>query len=487
MITKRRLSFSFFIFSIIIPLFLGYPKFNQNNFFFFDPVSNKPCGETNYWTPFDQSTTCYRFVSITTDDTKEKPSISIMLDHNIGVSNFANYKNVLKTKTKNWTRYKGTVNIIEEAKINKIMKYASKPTKSSSVAPPYKIGHYCSNSNYIIKGKIVNEKGYWTKTSYNVNLIYAIDENGNNILASPSRELGIRPVLEIEKSLLVADSGVIDISSIVKKAEVIKYKHENKQYGGYIYKQLQGFTVTKDKLVYLSSNNNNREKSVLYSYKLNSIHNLYKKEYGTTGHGNGMTYNSKTNKVLVIGPHEYQKVYMYNGDSLLKEKEYPKEAYPQYTAIGYDYNDDLYVGHFSKKLFLADSQNMKKLYEFGVQMFEAGQDLEYYNGYTYYCTTDLSAPSKYQTYSFYKKMDNIIYVYDMNLDKNKNPTKNFGRLVQRLFISGLGELEGISFRGGYVYFGFAPHKLLSYSYVFYKVEYKQLEKEIKKLLSNKKK
>ena len=485
MIDERRLSFSILIFSIIIPLTLGYPQYKLNNFFFFDPVTNNPCNETNYWTPFDQSTTCYRFVSITPDDTEEKSSITIMLDHNIGLSNFTNYKSALKKMTKNWARYNGTVNIITEKKINNLMKYESMPNKTASVPPPYKIGHYCSNSNYMINGKNVNEKGYWTKTSLDESLIYAIDENGKNILAPPSRELGIRPVLQIEKSLLVTDTGVIDISDIVKKAEVIKYKNENLKYDGFIYKQLQGFTVTKDKLVYISANNDNRPKSVLYSYKLNNINNLFKKEYGTTGHGNGMTYNSKSDKVLVIGPYEYSKVYMYNGDSLVKEKEYPKEAYPQYTAIGYDYNDDLYVGHFSKKLFLADSQSMKKLHEFGVQIFEAGQDLEYYNGYTYFCTTDLSAPSKYQTYSFYKKMDNIIYVYDMNLDKNKNPTKNFGRLVQRLFIRGLGELEGISFRGGYVYFGFAPHSLLSYSYVFYKMEYKQLEKEIKKLLLKK--
>ena len=358
MIEKRRLSFSIFILSIIIPLFLGYPQYKLNNFFFFDPVTNNPCDETNYWTPFDQSTTCYRFVSITSDDTKEKPSIRIMLDHNIGVSNFTNYKNVLKNMTKNWTRYKGKVSIINEAKIHKIMKYQSIPTKSSPVAPPYKIGHYYSNSNYIIKGKKINERGYWTKTSLNVDLIYAIDENGKNILTSPSRVLGIRPVLEIEKSLLIADTGVIDISNIVKKAEIIKYKHENIQYDGFIYKQLQGFTVTKDKLVFISSNNNNRPKSVLYSYKLNNLNNLFKKEYGTTGHGNGMTYNSKTNKVLVVGPYEYSKVYMYNGDSLVKEKEYPSETYPQYSAIGYDYNDDLYVGHCSKRLFLADSQNM---------------------------------------------------------------------------------------------------------------------------------
>ena len=485
MIDKRRLFYSFFIISIINPLISGYQEYKLNKFFFFDPVTNNPCDETNYWTPFDQSTTCYRFVSVTPDDTKEKPSITIMLDHNIGVSNFLNYKKVLKEQTKKWTRYKGTVNIIDEGKIYKIMKYKSKPTKTSPVAPPYKIGHYCSNSNYIIKGKSVNEKGYWTKSSLNVNLIYAIDENGKNILAAPTRVLGIRPVLEIEKSLLVSDTGVIDISTILKKGEVIKYKHENTKYGGFVYKQLQGFTVTKDKLVYISSNNNNRPKSVLYSYKLNNINKLFKKEFGTTGHGNGMTYNSKTNKVLVIGPYEYTKVYMYNGDNLVKEKEYPKEAYPQYTAIGYDYNDDLYVGHFSKKIFLADSKNMKKLYEFGVQMFEAGQDLEYYNGYTYFCNTDLNAPSKYQTYSFYKKLDNIIYVYDTNLDKNKNPSKNFGRLVQRLFIRGFGELEGVSFRGGYIYFGFA-HSPLSYSYVFYKLEYKLFEKEVKKLLLKKK-
>ena len=295
------------------------------------------------------------------------------------------------------------VKIIDQSTIFKIMKYTTKPKKSSLSKPPYKIGHYLFNSHYILKGKTVNERGYWTKNAFNINYIYAIDENGNNILTSPLRKMGIRPVLEIEKSLLVSDSGLIDISDIIKKGEIIQYQHENIKYDGLIYKQLQGFSVTKDKLIFLSSNNNNRPKSIIYSYKLNDLKNLYKKEYGTTGHGNGMTYNSKTDKVLVIGPFEYSKVYMYNGQTLAKEKEYPKENYPQFTAIGYDYNDDLYVGHYSKKIFLADTNQMKKLYEFDISIFEAGQDLEYYNGYTFFCTTDLSAPSKYQSYSFYIK------------------------------------------------------------------------------------
>jgi hypothetical protein len=80
-----------------------------------------------------------------------------------------------------------------------------------------------------------------------------------------------------------------------------------------------------------------------------------------------------------------------------------------------------------------------------------------------------------------KKGTNVIHVYDVKLDKNNNPTKNFGRLICNLQITGLGELESISFRKGYVYLGFAVHKKNSPEYVFYKLDYKQLAKEVKKI------
>ena len=35
-------------------------EFNLSTFFYFDPVSKEPCNEKNYWTPFDNTTTCYR-------------------------------------------------------------------------------------------------------------------------------------------------------------------------------------------------------------------------------------------------------------------------------------------------------------------------------------------------------------------------------------------------------------------------------------------
>lgn len=43
----------------------------------------------------------------------------------------------------------------------------------------------------------------------------------------------------------------------------------------------------------------NPEKGVMYSYDINNIDTLYNKDYSNTGHGNGMTYNSKKDKVLI--------------------------------------------------------------------------------------------------------------------------------------------------------------------------------------------
>ena len=180
MVYKHGLIFIVFL-SIVIPLY-AHEVYKLNTFFFFDPVTSKPCNETNYWTPFDQSTTCYRFVSVTINDSSDKETIKIMLDHNIDISTYPDYAQVLKQKTSNWSRYKGTIDIIDEPTIFNLMRYTDKPDIKTPSKPPYKIGYYCSNSDYIINGQIINEKGYWTKSIQNINLIYAIDENCRNII-----------------------------------------------------------------------------------------------------------------------------------------------------------------------------------------------------------------------------------------------------------------------------------------------------------------
>ena len=70
----------------------------------------------------------------------------------------------------------------------------------------------------------------------------------------------------------------------------------------------------------------------------------------------------------------------FNGNTLEKEQEYPKGNYPVCNAIGYDDINNLYIRHYSKKIFMADTTKMEKLNEFFISIFEAGQDLEYPNG-----------------------------------------------------------------------------------------------------------
>ena len=147
-----------------------------------------------------------------------------------------------------------------------------------------------------------------------------------------------------KKSLLVADSGVIPITDIITNGTKIDYLYDDTLYDGIIFKGLQGFTATKDKFIFMCANDKIKEKSVMHAYYLNNLSKLYKKESNNTGHGNGMTYNSKTNKVLLVGPDSYQKVFEYNGQTLEKEKEHSYLTFPSCSAIGYNYDNDLYVG-----------------------------------------------------------------------------------------------------------------------------------------------
>ena len=455
-----------------------FPEFKLNTFFFFDPISNEPCNENNYWTPFDQSTTCYRFVSITNNDSKENNRITIMLDHNIGISNYINYKKVLEEKTENWSRYKDryTIDIVDEETIFKIMKFKSKPNKTTtSISPGLRVYYYYGNSDYIINRKSTNEKGYWTKTKYDEDYSYAIYIDGYNTINSISTILGIRPVLNIEKSLLNIDSGLINITDIIKNGTLINIKLEKTLYDGYRYGGLQGLTIANNQLIFMSAINQIPSKSVMYSYKLDDFDNIYKKDFSNTAHGNGMTYNSKEDKVLVIVNNEGYTVFEYNGKTLIREKEHTRDTFPPTSGIGYDYNNDLYVGRSDPRLFFFDINNNERVFQFSSFMFEASQDLEYFNGYIFDCSSDFGENSKYQNYSFYPGNE-IIYIYDAKLDQSKKPTKNFGRLIARLSMTNLGELESISFRDGYLYIGFEYD-----GYTFYKIEYQKFISEIKKL------
>ena len=159
-----------------------------------------------------------------------------------------------------------------------------------------------------------------------------------------TEKLGILPIIKIKKSFLTVDTGVVDITDIIKNGTKIFYNYDNILYDGIKYRSLQGMTVTNDKLIFMSAYRQNGSMSVMHSYHLNNLTKLFKYDYNTTGHGSGMTYNSKTDKVLVVGPKSHNIIYEYNGQTLIREKEYPKPDYPGCSGIGYDYKSNLYLG-----------------------------------------------------------------------------------------------------------------------------------------------
>ena len=478
-------------FSILFSLLLiftiqSYPVYKLDKMFFFDPVTLKTCNETDYWTPFNQKTTCYRFVNLEKEDKSDKSKIRVMLDHNIALSTFSDYEQVLKSSTSNWKDVE--VTILDNALIDGIMGYKSITLKETA-KPKQNIGNYYMNSFYIDNGKEINEKGYWLKKQFDNNNAYTIDRNGHKSIINKKEKRGIRPVIKILKNRLNPISKEVNIGTVIKQlSKVVKYPYENKKYGNkkLLYKQLQGFTFTNDKLVFHASNNNQPEYGILYSYYTNDFNKHYKTEFGKTGHGNGMTFNNKTNKFYVVGPSGYKEIYQYDAKTFKHDGTIKiSNSVPTFTAIGYDYKNDYFVGYCGQKIFFVNSKTFKKVYQFDVNFFHTSQDLEYYDGYVFMITSELGI-CQYQAYSFYKRGSNMIYIYNAKF-RNGVPSKNFGRLVGKLYMEGRGELESISFHNKKIYLGFATqHTDKKYAYTFNGMDYKNFISLTKKLAKKEK-
>jgi len=473
------LFFLFFVYSNVY----AYDTYKFDDFVYFDPVSNTQCNSSNYWTIYNQNTTCYRFLVIDLEDDSNSSTLKIILDHDVGYDVYENYQTILNDTATKWVRYKGLIDIIDEETIYEIMKLKEKPTLEKIGVNGGYASPLAVNSFYVYDGKKVNYNGFWTKDLYELdnNYVYAMNEYGTNTIVLRNKKRGIRPVIEIEKSLLKSMDSIIDISNVISSSRVSKYEYPNQTYGGnFIYKQLQGFTFTKDKFVFYSTNDLNPDNGILISYTGNNYSTLNKIDYSSTGHGNDITYNKKKNKVLLVGPSEYREIYMYDGDTLEFEQKYDVNALNNaaYYAFAYDDVNDKYLGVTSRKVFMLD-EKFNQLYSFDVDSIIYSsiiQGMEYHNGYLYITTASTSCPNPYHLYCFYPALSSITYVYDVKLNSNGTPRNSFGKLVKRFYVNEkFGELEGISFKNEDVYLGYASHMYDNkYTYKFYSFPYSEI-------------
>ena len=447
-----------------------YKVFQLNDLIFYDPISNSECNETNYWTPYNQETTCYRFLSITLNDSSSEKSIKLILDHDLSSDSFHNSKKVLKEKTSDWKNIID-INLIEQKTLFEVLKSKEEPSLNKpNIKAPFN-GHLFCNTKIIVNKTEYNVKGYWTETLYKENnsFAYALTDDGYNSLININEKRGIRPVITIEKKFLNNPKLFSNITNIFNETttEFFKYQSENKTYDNFYYGDLQGFTLTNELFIFHSSNDSNPYKGVLYIYGGKNYSVLLKVKYGYTGHGNGIAYNRIKNTILVASTNIYKNTLEYSIPDLKLMNNFTKG----FCGIGFDYINNLYVSYIDRRIYFLDTKKLEEKYSFDLTNFETTQDLEYYNGYVFFSTSNFFAGDLFQEYSFYKENSSIIYVYNAKIENGK-PSKNFGMIADILYIEPMGEIEAIEFLNGFIYYGFGKRKEDWYNpYYFYKVNY----------------
>ena len=387
------------------------------------------------------------------------------MDHDLTSETFNNAEQALKNYTSNW---KNIINIdlISQQKLFDILQSTEQPKSSKpKIQAPYN-GHLFTNTKVIINKDIYNVGGYWTKDIFSddSNLAYALTDDGYNSLVNVNNKLGIRPKIIIEKDYIYNKKLFSNITNLFFESTTkwVKYAAQNKTYDGYFYGNLQGFSVTNDYLIFHSCNDSNPYYGILYLYSGKDYRNFYKMSYGLTGHGNGIAFNNKKNTILVASANYYQNTLEYNLEDLKLINNFTKG----FVGIGYDYDNDLYIGYIDRRVYFIDTNTFEEVYSFDLTNFETTQDIEYYEGYVFFVTTNFFAGDFFQRYSFYKEGSNIIYTFNAKFEDGK-PSKNFGMIEDILYLQSLGELEGIEFNNGKVFYGFGRRNIdRNYPYYF---------------------
>ena len=461
------LRFFIFLYSYIVAEINENKVYYLNDLIFYDPVSNSDCNAKNYWTIFNSDTTCYKFLSLTNDDTSAKETIELLLDHDLSYETFDKSEDILKNLTLNWKNIL-SIELVSQQKLYNILKSDEQPTlDKKKIKAPYN-GHLFTNTRIINNKDVYNVGGYWTKDIFveDPNYVYALTDGGYNSLVDKNKKLGIRPKITIEKKYLYSTKIFSNITNFFFETSTkwVKYPAQNKEIYGYYYGNLQGFVITDNYLIFHSANDSNPYYGILYMYssKDKGYNKLKKAYYSLTGHGNGLAFNNKKNTILVASANYYQNTLELNLEDFKLINNFTKG----FCGIGYDYDNDLYVGYIDRRVYFLDTNTFEELYSFDLTNFETTQDIEYYNGYVYFVTTNFVAGDYFQKYSFYNEGSNIIYVFNAKFEDGK-PSKKFGMIEDILYLQSLGELEAIEFFDGKVFFGFGRRNVdRNYPYYF---------------------
>lgn len=446
----------------------SYPKYNMSSWVFFDPVNpDSTCNETNYWTLYSSDTTCYRWFLAELNDNTSKSTVRLILDHNVVNTNFSGIEAALANIETVWSNYDGEIGILTEDDIYSLLKLNTRPTLDNISVKGIEVNfNYTTNTIYDIAGQRYDNHGFWSSTLYpdDNGYAYTITEFGNNRLAEVYKDRGVRPVIEIEKDKLTNAPAAKDLTNTLNNSTPLKYKSVSSH--GYTYRQLQGFTLSNNNLAFYSSNAGNPDNGLVFGYGGNNFTSAvsgtpYYAEGG--GHGNDMTFNPNTNKIILVAAND---LWVLNGDTLAHESNIDTADASKmgftFGQIGYDGVDNKYVAGSKKTAYLTNDSFEGVQYSIDMPHNEYTQGLEYRNGYIYQTGWKTNDCASLQLYcDNLANGSGIINVYNAKFDSEGVPSKDFGRRVKEIYINGtanMGELESISFRDDEVFLGFTNYR-----------------------------
>lgn len=201
---------------------------------------------------------------------------------------------------------------------------------------------------------------------------------------------------------------------------------------------LQGFTTVNNYL-FMVLDGYDDTKSIIKVYNLNNGKLIKSYEYGSLGHANDVTYNSKTNLIYVLQSGGFNKVFIFDGDNF----EYKETISVSLPLRSITYIDDLdkYAGRTVASGFMFNNDlSLSSKIPFVVGMNFSNkigrQGWAYYNGYIYY--------TNWSWKRFGGDGSNMIFIYDLK-----------GNKVDELRTSvDIGEIEDISFYNNKMVLGF---------------------------------
>ncbi|MBR3131120.1 InlB B-repeat-containing protein [Candidatus Saccharibacteria bacterium] len=428
----------------------SYETFAFEEPVFFDPVnSSATCNETNYWTPQSPGTTCYRWYLIR-KDTSDSSSLRLLLDHDVATTDFVSSTGALDGLSSSWSNYSGNILLPSEDEITAAMALQTRPSLPTDdvTSSPYggkdsamRYLKFEANNHYYLNGTLAKNKGFWISgDTGNDEYAYVATAYGRNALLKKTEIIGVRPVIEVEKTRAAKSSAKVDLSPFLVNPTIVALNCKASGTNSY----MQGVTSTDKALVFNVSTNNDREAGCIYANSYTG--ETFADDTGQAiGHGNGLTWIPSKNEIVVVGgsantasrgkmhyldDETYRLKNTVDIASVAGDQVFPGN---HIEAVAYDKYDNLIIGKTFARAFFVDS-NYNLLQSIDIIDNEVSeQDFTYYHGYLYFSswTHSVNCTNTYPAY-ICDTPGSTIYVYDARLNRDGTATENFGRLVKRM-------------------------------------------------------